>query len=837
MWATPDVLPADAWVLREVERAAARGGYPRILSAAEDWWLWRDATRRATRDSALAGVSALAEALRRAGRLADEHGIEVSRWLAIGGRETQLLDEVQRSVRRARREREAESALRIARDLPALGGERPVHFTGFRTADVPRMRALHAMRLAQGLPGEWGMPTTPGGSPLVERADDDADEIARIAAWCLQALEASREARLLIVATGSGEQREAIATHVRAALAPRAKLAGTLDADLVAQDGGAPFTRQALVRHLLASLAWLIEGLEFEDFSAWLRSPYGPLCIASGARLDLWWRRQAPLEADARASLVLLARATTNGLEPATELAARASRALAAIEAGATNARLWSERFSAALAALQQDERHATSAEQQAWLRFVALLDEFGAVSRVAGVLDVREALHALRDLAARTTWQAATGDALVTIAPNHDDPIVHYDGVWVAGLTADTWPAPPFADPFLPLPALRAAGLAAANTAGQLAAAQASLDAWRAATPSLVLSAPLAAGDMHLSPSPLLAPWPKRAPVSRVPLSLPLRLRRELQLDRLDDPAGIAWPASEPLPGGTRSLELQAACPFRAYAEQQLAAEPLDELALGIEPDERGRWLHRALEIFWREIGDSERLGRLTLPDLETQAARAVAAARDAALASPRSIAMASRVREARRLGRLIVALAELERSRAAFSVAGLEAERQVALGAARLTVRIDRIDELAGGGRVVIDYKSGQLPLQDWYGERPTAVQLLVYLAALGDGVRALVNARVAPPEPRFKGIAAEAGLLPRVDSVRASPDEPAGAAWSRQVATWQAQVRGLAGEFLRAHATVTPAQGACRYCHLAALCRVGERAQIEVEEGVDG
>ncbi len=839
VWATPDVLPADAWVLREVERSTSSGRFPRVLSAAEDWWLWREATRHATRDSALAGVSALAEALRRADRLADEHGIDVSRWLAVGGRETQLLDEVQRAVRRARRERDADSAQRIARDLPVLGGACVVHFAGFAAADVPRARALHARRQAQGLAGEWGMARAAGCNPVVERASDETEEIECIADWCLRRLEASRDARLLVVASGGSELREAIATQVRAALAPSARLAGSVDAELVAIDGGSPLTRQALVQHALAGLAWLIEGLEFEVFSDWLRSPYGPLTLASSARLDLWWRRRAPLEADAPASLALLGQAAAEGHEPARELATRARDALTALEAGPASARVWSERFSAALAALRPPERQADSAEQQTWLRFVALLDEFGAVSRVAGSLDSREALHALRDLATRTTWQPATGDALVTIAPDHDDPIVRYDGLWVAGLAADTWPAPPLLDAFIPLPALRDAGLAAATTAGRLAAAHASLEAWRASAQSLVLSAPIAAGDTQLSPSPLLAAWPERARESapRAPLALALRVRRDVRLERLDDIAGSSWPASDPLPGGTRSLELQAACPFRAYAEQQLAAAPLDEPAIGIERDERGRWLHRALELFWRGIGDSGQLGRLTTAELGTCAADAVAAARDAALAPPRAIAIASRERESRRLTRLVMQFAQFERTRAEFSIVDLEKEYQVALGDARLTVRIDRIDKLAAGGRVVIDYKSGQLTRQDWYGERPTAVQLLVYLAALGGGVRALANARVAPPSACFKGIAAKDELLPGVRGVFGSSDEPADAAWTRQAATWQAQVRGLADEFLRAEATVTPAQGACRRCHLAALCRVGERARVEAEEGADG
>lgn len=836
VWPSPDVLPFDAWILREVERAAALGHTPRVLSAAEEWWLWREAVAQATQDTVLVNASSLADGLRRADRLADDYGINIGRWLAIGGAGTRLLDAVRRNVRHACRDLGADTALNIARGIPDLGGVRPVHFAGFHAPRVPQVRALHATRSARALPGEWWLPGAPIATPAVEQASDEADEIERVAAWCLDGLQATPASRLLVVAAGSLQWREAMATRLRAALAPRSKLAGTIDADLVAIEGGMPLARQALVHHALGSLTWLVDGLEFEDFSTWLLSPYGPLSREASARLDLWWRRRAPLEADARASLARLAGAAQDGIESANALAGKARAALTAMGTGPASAQEWSERFSAALEALQpEDKATYGSAEQQTLLRFVALLDEFGGVSRVTGHFEAGQALRALRELAARTTWQPATGDARVTIASAHDDPIVRYDGVWVAGLTADAWPASSLPDPFIPLPALREAGVPTIDTGAQLAAARASLEAWQAAAEALVLSTPTASGDTLLAPSPLLLAWPRRA-ASPHAIGWPPRKRRELALEVIEDFTGRAWPAREPLPGGTRSIELQAACPFRAHAELQLGATALDAPVPGIAPDERGRWLHRALELLWRRIGDSEQLGTLPVTALHEWVAHAVAEARETELGPPNAVAMASRDREERRLGQLMTSFVELERTRPPFRIAALEEERQVPLGAARLAVRMDRIDALGEGGLAVIDYKSGKATPQDWFGERPNAVQLLIYLAALGDEVRALALARVAPPAPRFQGVAIEAGLLPRVRGIGTFGDETALHAWSRQLATWQGQMQGLAAEFLAAHATVTPVKGACQYCHLAALCRVGERAKPEAEEGAD-
>lgn len=841
VWPTPDVLSSDAWIAREVARAATGTALPRALSAAEDWWLWREATARAMSGIALGGTAALADSLRRADRLASEHHIDIARWRAIGGRETQLLDEVRRAVVLARRERGADTVANIAAAMKELAGPQAVHFVGFATRDVPWLRSIHAARSASGHAGKWCVTGESRALPAVELAGDTSDEIERIAAWCLHRLERSANARLLVVAASGLEQREALAAQIRAALAPRSKLAGEASDGLVAIEGGVPLARQSLVQQSLASLTWFIDGLDFDEFSTWLRSPHGVLPAEAAARVDLWWRRHAPVEADARASLALLGRAAAGGLESAGTLVARLRAALGALDSGSATARVWAERFSGALAALRDSAEYVglDSAGQQTWLRFVGLLDEFGAVAGVAGTLTARQALGGLRDLAMRTTYQPATGDALVTIAALHDDPIAHYDGIWVANLTSEAWPAPAMTNPFVPLVALRDAGVVAASGAGQLAVAQQALAAWRAATDHLVLSAATASGDLQVSPSPLLAAWPRRdtADNGAAGMWLPLRLRRPLALEVLADETGMPWPAQQSLPGGTSALQHQADCPFRAYAWQQLGAEPLDELRLGVEPDERGRWLHAALDVFWRRVMDSTRLAALAPEELRRLARQAVEQAREAPPLHGAQTVAASREREAQRLVQLIVEFAALEATRPAFRVAGIEQQKLINVGEARLAVRIDRVDALAEGGLAVIDYKSGKPQRHDWYGERPDAVQLLTYLAALGSDVRALANAHLTRSDMCYTGITAPDVSLPKVPALQAYNPESGAAAWERQVEIWLAQLRGLAAQFLRAEAAVTPARSACRYCHLGALCRVGERAQLEERDDADG
>ncbi len=60
---------------------------------------------------------------------------------------------------------------------------------------------------------------------------------------------------------------------------------------------------------------------------------------------------------------------------------------------------------------------------------------------------------------------------------------------------------------------------------------------------------------------------------------------------------------------GGVRVLELQAACGFRAFAEQRLWSSELEDRGLGLDAKESGTAVHAALECFWREVGSQAAL------------------------------------------------------------------------------------------------------------------------------------------------------------------------------------------------------------------------------------
>jgi RecB family exonuclease len=299
-------------------------------------------------------------------------------------------------------------------------------------------------------------------------------------------------------------------------------------------------------------------------------------------------------------------------------------------------------------------------------------------------------------------------------------------------------------------------------------------------------------------------------------------------------DDAGVPWSSQLPLPSGTRSLELQNQCPFRAYAELRLDSRKLGVLEPGIAPDARGRLLHAALQQLWDRLGESRALLALDAQVLDELIDSCVAKAAAAlAAADEDSVSRPALARERRRTARLIrKLLLEVERQRAPFRVRHTEYDSRLRLAGQELRLRIDRIDALESGGVAILDYKSGRRVSPDWYGDRPSHPQLLAYLAAVGEGVVAMATVNITAKEVRYDGIAQSEELLPKVSGVKAEAGQ-SDAAWQERVREWHGLVERLAAAFAAGQALVDPKPHACDFCHLASVCRVGDSVSSTDDE----
>jgi hypothetical protein len=191
---------------------------------------------------------------------------------------------------------------------------------------------------------------------------------------------------------------------------------------------------------------------------------------------------------------------------------------------------------------------------------------------------------------------------------------------------------------------------------------------------------------------------------------------------------------------------------------------------------------------------------------------------------------------RERQRGISLLADLLGYEAARDPFEVQGREQAREVDLGGPSLRLRIDRIDAFPDGSRRVIDYKTGSNDRVRMDVDPPEPVQLAVYAIALeaaGEAPDALALLTVSARRLRFLG-AGRAGS-------EAARDLDEVADWNVRVTRWHAVVNALAAAYVAGDAQVAPLRGACKFCHLKGLCRIGtgtlDEEDVEVDTGAEG
>jgi ATP-dependent helicase/nuclease subunit B len=837
-WRTPDVLAESEWLERELVRAADAGeSVPRPLRPPEEWWVWREACRAALSDIDAPLVDSLADALRRSARLLFDWCVPVEA-LRGGGGESELLAHTLAGVESRCAELRAagrHARYRLLARCVSRAGRAGVALAGFLDK-TPARRALIESWQSRGLAlREHLVQAIPAPAYRVEAHDEEA-ELELAAQWCRERLTEDPRRRLLIIVPELARRREPALRAFQHTLAAAALLGIQEAGSPFLIEGGEPLALYPLVDQALRTLELLSGHLAFAPFSAWLRSPFfADPAPAERARLDVWLRGTLAVDVAAQELLRALQLAPAGVQAGADSLAARLAAALHALAPPQepTSLQGWSSRFESALSAIGwPGVRRLSSEEEQTRARFREVLEDAASLAPRFGAVSAVRALAVLRALCERTAFAPATGDAAITLSSALVDPVVRYDGIWVAGLHAEAWPAAPKLDPFIPAAAQRRAGITAASPAGQLAQARALLDRWRGTAGEVLMSAARHIEDREQLISPLLGglpPWLGATAPRRD--SLAHRVRATRRTERYQDRAGAPW-SGRRLPAGARLIEQQSRCAFRAYAELRLASAALETPRPGIDPRARGRFIHRTLELLWRQLEDAQALaaaraaGRLA--QLIEEAASA--ALQEMLAAGALRVDGSSARRELQRAVRLVQQLCELELARAHFRVHALEARRTLALAEVGLEVRIDRIDELDDGTYAIFDYKSGRPAQLGWSDARIAQPQLPVYLLASGLNVSTLAAVHVTPQQGGYRGLADRAGRLPRVDTVDdAGPSAAASrpeSAWLRQIQIWRGHIEQLAREFMAGHAAADPLAQACQTCHLQAFCRIGDQ-----------
>jgi len=342
---------------------------------------------------------------------------------------------------------------------------------------------------------------------------------------------------------------------------------------------------------------------------------------------------------------------------------------------------------------------------------------------------------------------------------------------------------------------------------------------------------------DGHLRPTSLLTELEIQTvvPNDLIPISASIA---PIYLEEFADTLPLPPLPSAEIYGGASILRLQAACGFRAFAEFRLQAKELDEFTLGLDAQQGGQLIHRALRDFWAIVKTQSALRSLPSKDREHHLRRSIDAAISRHLQLHNTWDKAFVALQRQRIFTLLDRWLQCELERSPFEVLVHEHEDRIDVGPLSLEVRFDRIDKLddpseSSDSFVLVDYKTGTSghPNQ-WKDERPDDPQLPLYtLAFQPNELKALTFAKVTAENMKWLGYQAAPGILP---SARANQNPQVNL--PEHIEEWRGVLTQLANDFAAGHAFVAPKAypKTCEHCRQRLLCRLDPTTLQNIPDG---
>ena len=496
-------------------------------------------------------------------------------------------------------------------------------------------------------------------------------------------------------------------------------------------------------------------------------------------------------------------------------------------------------------------DRQLTSEELEIIAQWQKVLMDYVSMERVLGEHRYVDAVSHLQRLLQNTVYSPSAmgetrGSAPIQVLGILEALGMPFDYLWVTGLYREAWPPDPAPNPLIPLSLQRQYDLPRSSAARELKMARQFTERLSQGGKEVVFSYPSMIEDRSVSVSPLIADLPEvtdrelgidldlpnLSNVHEITSSFfarPTRYAQTLARSKEEVIACTQAPAvgiAEKIKGGSQILKLQALCPFRAFAEIRLHAKPMPQQSLGLNAAERGEIIHQILECFWQGLKDQAALLAMSEDMLENRIHAAIESIFSYWRARyPRTLTPQYLVLEKKRSYELIERFIALEKSRPDFEVVSTEKKRVVNVEGLKIKIRIDRIDRLENQSEILLDYKTGEVSISNWFGERPKDPQLPLYCVTEEKQPSGIVFGVIRPDAIKYQGLVEEEGVLPGVKTPEKAESIGCAASFSEQCDAWKDAIALLAREFMQGVARVDPIEGenTCRTCSLKPLCRV--------------
>jgi len=803
MWNRPDILPYEAFLDRSWRDwlwRGADGDAPLLLNALQEQALWQRIIRGSPAGASLLQIPETARQAAQTWQLMAAYRLPLD-----GSFEASEDSAAFASWLREFRECRAGGWLERARLSDFLSRK-------ITSAELPRPLQLYVAGFDEMTPqqaeffsvlGEWRAVEIGDRSSVVERRKmrDPSNEIRMAAAWARHLLESEPAAQIgVIVVPDLARLRSTVERIFRSALGRGFHLSA-----------GPSLGDYPVVRAALLMLEFALRPLPLSRVGMLLRSPF-----LGGAAEE--WSQRALLDAKLRSKSlwdlgIPILRDAAKTCPQLQGVLWRAETQLQSLKREQAPSD-WSRDVSVLLNAFGwPGDRSLSSTEFQTLDAWRDLLSNLASLDLISRSMNLGQVIDWLRQTAATVQFQPEDEGAPVQVMGMLEASGLRFDHLWIMGLHDEALPLAASPNPFLPEALQRRYNLPHSSAGRELEFGRRLTERLLQSAPDVVLSYPQRDGDRSFAPSSLMAGGEWLDADADSADGWVAQMRAESVFETLADESAPELTEDSSL-GGSALFKDMAACPFRAFAKHRLGARPMEDPDLGLSYRDRGTTVHKALEVIWRELGSQARLLELDPHALEVLIEHSA----DAAVAKlgpgiGRNV-------EKRRLQKLLKEWLEIEKSRPSFTVAVTEAERVASVSGVRVKMRADRVDEVAGGREIILDYKTGQLKSKGWDGERPSEPQLPLYCVTNERPVAGAAFATIRTGGLGIHGLTAAGTHLPAMKKYTKLP-----LPFEAQIEEWRRVLEQLAANYRNGRAEVDPQRDACEHCGLQALCRIRE------------